>query len=185
MRGHDMTQTILDRERIHTQLKNKMLDRIYAFLFRFFLFTLTYALFYTGFYFWLRTYAIYVHIAFIAIGVIICVVLWRRLPQIFMLSRMVREHRYLVVEDEIDYLEENAIKGVHWVFHPSAFGHSSLRREPRIEHSIIFKKHGRLLVEQHELKGYNKGDKVYLVLPEHKAEPVVLFYHARQYELHI
>ena len=175
------TKKILDREHIHTRLKRKLIDQVIEFSCLFFLCAVFYALFYPVFYLWLRVYAIYVHIVFIAIGIAICVFLRPRLSRIFLLSRMLSAHRYLVVEDEIEFVEENAIKGMHFVLH----GHRGLRWEPRIEHAIMFKMRGKHPFERYELENCDGGDKVYLVLPEHKPEKVVLCYLAEQYELHI
>lgn len=175
---------ILDRERIHTQLKNKLISGCYWFALLAFLSAATYALLYAASCWLFVRWIIVVHIVFGLIGVAILAALVKNLLPILTLARMVKGDRYLLVEDEIDYLEENGIKGMHLVYHGLA-KLSKWRREPILEHAIVFKKQGRLLVERYQLKSHSGGDKVYLVLPADKPDRVVLYYNADQYELNL
>jgi|GEM_PF-3075956 len=175
---------ILDRERIHIHLKNKMISKWYWFALLVFLSAATYALLYAASCWLFVRWIIVVHIVFGVIGVAVCAALVKSLLPILTLARMVKGDRYLLVEDEIDYLEENGIKGMHLVYHGLA-KLSKWRWEPILEHAIVFKKQGRLLVERYQLKGHSGGDKVYLVLPADKPDRVVLYYNADQYELNL
>ena len=120
-----------------------------------------------------------VHIVFLSIAAVLAIPFIKYLRPILTLARM-RNGNYLLVEDEIDYINENVIKGMHLVMRGR-----SLRWEPILEHSLVFKSNGKLLVERHQLEGHRGGDKVYVVLTKHKPKRVILCYSAEQYELHI
>ncbi len=184
MQENEPIKKILDRERIHTHLKNKMISKCYILALLVFLSAATYALFYAGCYHLFIRWAVAVHIVFAVVAVAACVPLGKRTAYIFMLARMVRGDRYLLIEDEIDYIEENGIKGMHLAYHAC----SRLRKwrwEPIIEHALFFKQHGRMLIERYELKNHDGGDKVYLVVPENKPNRIILYYNADQYELNL
>ena len=184
MQEYDPIKKILNRERIHTHLKNKMISGCYMLALLAFLSLATWVLFYLTMYHWFARWTVFVHIVFIPLAVMILALLVKKLLPILALARMVKGDRYIVVEDEIDYLEENGIKGMHLAYH-SVSRISKWRWEPIIEHAIVFKNKGRLLVERYQLKGHDRGDKVYLVLPEDRPDHIVLYFNANQYELDI
>ena len=95
---------ILDRERIHIHLKNKMISKWYWFALLVFLSAATYAMFYAACCWLFVCWIIVVHIVFGVIGVAILAVLVKNLLPILTLARMVKGDRYLLVEDEIDGL---------------------------------------------------------------------------------
>lgn len=176
MHEYEPIKKILDRERIRTDLKNKLLSKSY-FLGGWTVLLLTlYLLLYLAFYNTVEK-TIIVHIVFLSIAAVLAIPFVKHLRPILTLARM-RNENYLLVEDEIDYINENVIKGMHLVMRSR-----SLRWEPIHEHAVVFKTHGKLLLERHQLEGYKGGDKVYVVLTKHKPERAILCYNTNQYKL--
>ncbi len=178
MQEYEPIKKILDRERIRTDLKNRLLSKSYFLGGWTILLLVPYLLMYLAFYNVVEN-TIIVHIVFLTLLAVLAIPFVKHLRPILTLARM-RNDNYLFVEDEIDFIKENVIKGMHLVLRSR-----SLRWEPILEHAIVFKTHGELLVERYQLEGHKGSDKVYVVLSRHKPERVILCYNAEQYELHM
>lgn len=176
MQEYEPIKKILDRERIRTDLKNRLLSKCYVLGGWTVLLLTLYLLLYLAFYNTVEK-TIIVHIVFLSIAAVLAIPFVKHLRPILTLARM-RNGNYLLVEDEIDFIKENVIKGMHLVMRSR-----SLRWEPILEHAIVFKTHGKLLLERHQLEGHKGGDKVYVVLSKHKPERAILCYNANQYKL--
>lgn len=191
---------ILDREKIRADLKYNMKAQGYSLMLWVLLIAPFYALAYWAFSLWLSAYAIFVHIVFIAIGVLVFVPLGKRLAGILMLARMLKANRYVIKTDVLTGIGKHEKRGMHLTTGGVGRG---LRWEPILEDALYFEEHGRcavetvianalllkdrgrLLIEQDEFELCGGGDKFYLVLPDDRIDRVVLCYNAGHYELHI
>ena len=176
MPDHESYKKILNLNRIRTDLKNNMIHWVIIYALNLILLGIPYALIYCGLWYWLRHWG--VHAAFAVLGLILLHYLAKWGRRICTFARPLVGGRYTVVEDEIKYIEENAIKGMHLAWHGR-----HLRWEPIIEHALFLKEHGRLQVDRWELKDHDGGDKIYLVIPEYNPCKILLYYNADHYEL--
>ena len=200
MQKYDPIKKILDREKFCADLKYNVKAHGYAMMLWFFLIVPFYALAYCAFCFWLSAYAIFVHIVFIAIGVLVFVPLGKRLARILMLARMLKADRYVIKTDVLTGIGKQEKRGMHLTTGGVRRG---LRWEPILEDALYFEAHGRcavetaidnalslkhrgrVLIEQNEFELFSGGDKFYLVLPADKPDRIVLCYNADRYELDI
>lgn len=174
MPDHESYKKILDHELIRAHLRSNMIHWIIVVALNFVLWGISYALLYYGLFYWLRRWV--VHVIFGALGALLLWWLGKLAYRAYTFARPLIDGRYVVVEDKIEYLEENAIKGMHLTLRGRR-----LRWEPILENALFLKENGRLKVEPWELKDHDGGDKIYLVLSE-RSRKIVLYYNADHYE---
>jgi hypothetical protein len=175
MPDRESYKKILNHNRIQTDLRRKMIQRISVLSLHLFFWGIFYSVMYGAFWHLLRHWA--VHVVFVALGLVLLLWLSKLGYRIYTFARPLVGGRYTVVEDEIEYMKENAITGMHLIWRGRY-----LRWEPALENALFLKDHGKVLVDRWELKDHDGGDKIYLVIPEYNPRKILLYYNADHYE---